>query len=112
MEIDTPAPTTAEPETKEPATDTGRDALEAPGQTLRVEFKILTCSGIGIGYAGDMTKNGDTEVKFNLNGVVHRDHLELKEGTSVPSFKAERSPRRSPPMQRRCKPVLMLQENA
>ena len=28
-------------------------------------------------------KNGDTEVKFNLNGVVIETTYELKEGTSV-----------------------------
>ena len=78
----TPAPTTAEPETKEPAT-TPAATLEAPGNTA--EFKILTCSVESVSDTlEDMTvKNGDTEVKFNLNGVVIETTYELKEGTSV-----------------------------
>ncbi len=81
----TPAPTTAEPETKEPAT-TPAATLEAPGDTA--EFKILTCDVVSVSDTlEDMTvKNGDTEVKFNLNGVVIETTYELKGEFRFPSF--------------------------
>ena len=73
----TPAPAVTEPETKEPAT-TPAATLEAPGDTA--EFKILTCDVVSVSDTlEDMTvKNGDAEVKFNLNGVVIETSYELK----------------------------------
>lgn len=78
----TPAPAVTEPETKE-LTATPAAALEAPGNTA--EFKILTCNVLSVSDTlEDMTvKNGDAEVKFNLNGVVIETSYELKEGTPV-----------------------------
>ena len=78
----TPAPAVTEPETKEPAT-TPAATLEAPGDTA--EFKILTCDVVSVSDTlEDMTvKNGDAEVKFNLNGVVIETSYELKAGIPV-----------------------------
>ena len=97
----TPAPAVTEPETKEPAT-TPAATLEAPGDTA--EFKILTCDVVSVSDTlEDMTvKNGDAEVKFNLNGVVIETSYELKAGIRFPSFIRGRSPEMTPLMQRSC----------